>query len=384
MQVANDLMEFAEVTGPATRRDFHRLPFLIYKNDPNWVPHLQQEIEEVFNPKHNACFSYGEAVRWVLYGKTKEPIGRVAAFINNKTAYSYGQPTGGIGFFECIEDKASAFALFDKCRDWLQARGMKAMDGPVNFGEKDRFWGLLAEGDNTRAIYAMNHNPPYYKRFFEEYGFTNFYEQIVYYRNTTDPPNARLVRLAERVTGDPNYRFETLDKKQAAKYAEDFRTIYNKAWKAERTDFEELSSERALELMRKLKPILDEDTNWFAYYKNEPAGVFICIPELNAIMRHVKGNFNLWGKLKFLWYMKTEGCRTMLGIVFGIAPEFQGKGIEAAIFTELGKRIQPKKSYDQILISWIGNFNQKMMHLLTALLDAVPYKKFITYRYFFK
>lgn len=377
-------MEFAEVKDKAARRDFHNLPFLIYRNDKNWIPQIKQEIEEVFDKQRNICFGHGEAIRWVLYNEKKKPIGRVAAFINKNTCNTFSQPTGGMGFFECINDKSAAFALFDKCRAWLEERGMQAMDGPVNFGEKDRFWGLLAEGDSTPSIYTMNHNPPYYKQFFEDYGFTNFYEQIVYYRNAIEPPNTRLVKLAQRVTGDPNYRFETLNKRYSAKYAEDFRTIYNKAWKEERTDFEELTKERALALMKKLKPILDEDTNWFAYYKNEPVGVFICIPELNTIMKYVNGNFNMWGKLKFLWYFKTKGCRTMLGIVFGIAPEFQGKGIEAAIFKELGNRVQMKKSYDHVLISWIGNFNQKMMHLLTALLDAVPYKKFITYRFIFK
>ncbi len=92
---------------------------------------------------------------------------------------------------------------------------------------------------------------------------------------------------------------------------------------------------------------------------------------------------NLWGKLKFLWYFKTKGCKALMGIVFGVVPEFQGKGVEAVIFNEMGKIIQPKKVYDSILISWIGSFNQKMMHLLVALLDVVPYKKYITYRKIF-
>ena len=373
-------MHIAEVNSPSARRDFHKVPFDIYKNDPNWIPHLKQDIEEVFDKEKNRTFLSGVVIRWVLYDDHKKPIGRVAAFINKKTAYTFEQPTGGMGFFECINDKNAAFMLFDKCREWLTAGGMKAMDGPVNFGEKDRFWGLLSEGGDKPAVYTMNHNPPYYTQFFEEYGFTKYYEQIVYYRSAIEPPHQRLVGVAERVTRDPNYHFESLSKARAAKYAEDFRTIYNKAWKAERPDFEELTSERAMDIMKKMKPIMDEDTNWFAYYKNEPVGVYISIPELNALFKYVHGNFNLWGKLKFLWYKKTKGCRTTMGIVFGIVPDFQGKGIEAAIFNELGKRIQPDKKYDHLLINWIGDFNEKMIHLLVALLQVVPYKKFITYR----
>ncbi len=374
-------MELVEVKDRKTINDFTQLPFSLYKNDPNWIPHITQEVEEVFNRQENPYFTHGDCIRWVLYNDTKEPIGRVAAFINEKTAHTFEQPTGGIGFFECIENKEAAFELFDVCKKWLMERGMKAMDGPVNFGEKDKFWGLLSEGRDKPAIYTMNHHSDYYKKFFEDYGFINNYEQIVYYRRA-DAPNSRLVALAERVMRDKNYHLESI-KKSDAKYAEDFKIIYNKAWGAERKDFEEMSSERARTIMRKLKPVLDEDLCWFAYHKDIPIGVFIAIPELNEIFKYVNGNLNLWGKLKFLWYQKTKRVKTFTGMVFGIVPEFQGKGIEAAIFNELGKRILPLKKYDSLLISWIGSFNQKMIHILVALLQVVPYKVYITYRKIF-
>jgi len=373
-------MKLIEVKDSRTVKDFTQLPFSIYKNDPNWIPHITQEVQEVFNRNKNPYFKHGDCVRWVLYNDANKPVGRVAAFINERVAHTFEQPTGGMGFFECIDDKKAATLLFDTCKDWLVSRGMKAMDGPINFGEKDKFWGLLSDGRDKPAIYTMNHHPDYYKNLFESYGFTNYYEQIVYHRKMQDPPHPRLVGLADRVMRDKNYRFETLKKNQGEKYADDFREIYNKAWKAERTDFEELSQERAREIMRKLKPVLDEDICWFAYHGDVPIGVFIAIPELNEIFHHVKGNMNLIGKLKFLWYQKTKGCRTMMGIVFGIIPEFQGKGIEAAIFNELGKVMQPKDRYDNILINWIGSFNEKMIHLLVALLGVTPYKTYITYR----
>ena len=104
-------------------------------------------------------------------------MGRVAAFINNKKAYHYEQPTGGIGFFECIDDEKAAFLLFDTAKNWLSANGMQAMDGPINFGENDNFWGLLVEGF-TVPSYGMNYNPPYYRPLFENYGFKTAYAQI--------------------------------------------------------------------------------------------------------------------------------------------------------------------------------------------------------------
>jgi hypothetical protein len=44
------------------------------------------------------------------------------------------------------------------------------MDGPINFGERDKFWGLLTEGF-IEPLFGMNYNFPYYKDLFENYGF---------------------------------------------------------------------------------------------------------------------------------------------------------------------------------------------------------------------
>ncbi|HXP53236.1 MAG TPA: hypothetical protein VN922_25050, partial [Bacteroidia bacterium] len=131
-------MKLIEVKDKKTIKDFTQIPFSVYKNDPNWIPHITQEIEEVFNREENPYFTHGDCIRWVLYNDKNIAIGRVAAFINNRTANSFEQPTGGMGFFECIDNKEAAFMLFDTCKKWLAEQGMKAMDGPINFGEKDR------------------------------------------------------------------------------------------------------------------------------------------------------------------------------------------------------------------------------------------------------
>ena len=106
-------------------------------------------------------------------------IGRIAAFthlkyINNGTEFA----TGGAGFFDCINDHASANKLFDVAKEWLQNKGMEAMDGPINFGDRDKWWGLMVEGFDKAPIYGMPFNPSYYEKLFEGYGFKNYYNQI--------------------------------------------------------------------------------------------------------------------------------------------------------------------------------------------------------------
>jgi hypothetical protein len=114
------------------------------KHDKTWVCPLIT-ILGVFDPK-NTYFKHGIVERWVLTDVTNGLTGRIAAFIDFNLAHSYEQLTGGIGFFECIDDKDAAFLLFNTAKEWLQEKGMEAMDGPINFGETDKYWGLLVNG----------------------------------------------------------------------------------------------------------------------------------------------------------------------------------------------------------------------------------------------
>src|SRR5690606_36150984 len=127
-------MKIVEVTDEKTATDFLELPTTIYAGDPNFIRPLDNDINKVFDRSRNKFFNHGTCSRWMLYNNRGTAIGRVAAFINEANAYTFDQPTGGMGFFECINDQDAANLLFDTCKAWLQERGMEAMDGPINFG----------------------------------------------------------------------------------------------------------------------------------------------------------------------------------------------------------------------------------------------------------
>jgi len=374
-------LKLIAVTSKSDIKAFHKLPFYIYKDDPNWIPHLKQDVEAVFDPAQNKFFRHGEAIRWILIDNKGKIVGRVAAFINNKTAKSFQQPTGSMGFFECINDTKVAFMLFDACKSWLEEREMKAMDGPINFGEKDKFWGLIINNFDAPPYYGQNYNPEYYVRFFEEYGFRIYYKQLIYSRNVYDPLQEKYVVRAERIFSNPDYKTCSIEKKNLAKYAEDFRTIYNRAW-AIHDNFKSMSKIQAMSIMKKMKPILDEDIIWFAYYESRPIGFFVQLPELNEIFKKLKGNLNWFGKLKFFFYQKTGKCKTSFGVAFGIDPDFQGKGVEGAIFKALEQRIYPKKKYYNLIITWIGDFNPKMIRIIENL-GCKRFRDMATYRKIF-
>lgn len=374
-------MPITEVKTPDDIRGFLGLAPKIYKDDPNWIRPLDKDIESVFDKKKNKFFRHGEATRWILKNSSGEVIGRIGAFINRKTAKTFEQPTGGIGFFECIDDVASAKLLFLQGAAWLKERGMEAMDGPINFGEKDRFWGLLVEGFHE-PVYCMNYNPPYYKALFEQFGFKPYYEQYYYLYNVLDEIPEKYRDRSVRITRDPNYTSKHIKLKEIDKFAEDFRYIYNKAW-GKHDGFKGMAKEQAMAILKMIKPIMDEDIIWFAYYKDEPIAFFIMLPEINQIFKHIgNGKLGLIEKIKFVYYRWRGVCRKMYGVAFGVIPEFQSKGVEGYIIMQTAKHVQPKNKYDDFEMTWIGDFNPKMIHLV----ESVGGKKFrtaITYRKLF-
>ncbi|MBL4707098.1 MAG: hypothetical protein JKY48_01470 [Flavobacteriales bacterium] len=371
-------MTIVEVNDPKTKKEFHKIPFLIYKEDKNWVPHLKQDIERVFDPKKNKFFRHGEAIRWLLQ-KEGRTIGRIAAFINSKANKKSKTKIGGMGFFECIQNESAAFKLLDTAKAWIESKGMDTIEGPINFGEKDKYWGLIIENFDYPPYYNQNYNPAYYVPFFENYGFKKFYEQFIYYRSTTAELIPLFKEKADRIRRDPKFTFGTLKKNMLPKYAEDFRTIYNRAW-VKHEGFAGMEQRQAMTIMNTIKPILDEDLIHFAYYDGRPVGFFIGLPEINQIFKHVNGNLNWFGKLQFLYHKMRGTCSTFFALAFGIDPDFQGKGLEGAIFDECKKIINKNGSYEDVVITWIGDFNPKMLHVIENL-GAQKLRTLATYRY---
>jgi GNAT superfamily N-acetyltransferase len=374
-------MQIIAVNSESSIKEFHKLPHLIYKNDPNFIHPLVKDVEGVFQKKTNKFFRHGEAIRWILKNERGELIGRVAAFINNKGLKPNQMKVGGMGFFECINNKMAAFKLFDTCRKWLLSKGMEAMEGPVNFGERDKFWGLIIENFTLPPYYCQNYNPAYYVPFFEEYGFKQYFQQFIYHRSVKDPLQEKFIERAERIAKDPRYEIRRIEKDKLAKYAEDFRTIYNRAW-VKHANHKGMAQAQAMALMNKMKPIIDEDLIYFAYFEGTPIGFYISLPEVNQAFKYLKGNFNWLSKLKFLYYRWKGVCTTAFGLAFGIDPAYQGKGLEGAIINELRKYIQPTMKYQDIIITWIGDFNPKMIAIIEGL-GAKKIRVMATYRKLF-
>lgn len=372
------------VNDEATADAFIQMTKSLYKGVQNYVQPLDADIAQVFAPEKNAFFQHGECTRWILQDANGKTVGRVAAFIDRNILDVYEQPTGGMGFFECINDKEAAFLLFDACKEWLKERNIEAMDGPINFGPRLQWWGLHTEGDE-RPVYGMFYHHSYYKDFFESYGFQVFFKQFNYRTLLVKESLNRIVLLkAKRVYRDKKFHTEFLDKNNIEKYIQDFVTVYNNTWVGEIPGVEAMTVEEVRETFEAMKPLLEERYIIFGYYENKPVGFFVMVPDANEILKHVNGKFTLAAKLRFLWYKYFQKDKSVIGQIFGVDSDFQGRGVEAILIEKFSQVIfAGKEKYKYLEFNWIGDFNPRMQHMMVEHLNAKIYKTYITYRYLF-
>jgi hypothetical protein len=376
-------MQLTEVTTPALETEFLTTNAVINQANPAYIRPLDKDIRDVFDKKKNKTFRFGTVVRWILKNERNELIGRIAAFTNKKYKNKGDEvPVGGIGFFDCINNQEAATILFDTAKAWLAQHGMQAMDGPINFGERDRWWGLVVQGFQE-PLYGMNYNPPYYKQLFETYGFQVFFHQVCFGLDPKKPLHEKIWQRHALYADNPAFKARCIDKKQLGKFAGDFTTIYNKAW-AGHGGLKELRREQVVKMFAQMKPVMDEEVIWFTYHNEEPIAMFINLPDLNQWFKYLNGKFDLLHKLKFLWVKRTKPCKKFTGIVFGIVPEFQGKGIDAFMIAEGAKIVQvPSNPYTEYEMQWIGDFNPKMLNVASSLGDTFESRRLTTYRYLF-
>lgn len=375
-------MIITEVKTSQQAKKFIRFSVDLYHKEKAWIRPIDKEIEAIFDENENKTFLNGACKRWILEDNNKV-IGRIAAFIDYNTATKENkQATGGIGFFECINKQEAANLLFDCSKNWLKENDMEAMDGPINFGDRDKWWGLLTKGFDKEPNYQSNYNFSYYQELFENYGFKNYFDQYTFFRKILDPVHPRLFYKADIIKKDPDYTFEHFNLKKIEKHTNDLIEIYNKAW-VDHGGVSKMTKEKGEAIINQLKPIIVEKIIWLGYYKDKPIAFYFNIPDVNQILKHVNGKLDTIGKLKFLWHQRFNHNQKMLGVIFGVIPEHQGKGVDGAIINaSLESLYEVSKKYPILEIKGIGDFNRKMILVIKQVGGNIT-KVHTTYRYLF-
>lgn len=346
-------------TAPDLRR-FIELPYKLYRGDPHWIAPLRIAQKDILNTKKHPFYKTSD-VEMFLAEREGRIVGRVMAIVNHAHNEFQNERAGFFGFFECENDKQAAAALFDAARDWVRARGVGAIRGPVN-PSTNYECALLVEGFDLDPMVMMPYNPAYYAELLEGYGMKKAMDLYAYdiaadYFNHSN----KLQRVAERLRNKSNIRVRTVNMKDFRNEVEIVRRIYNDAW-SRNWGFVPMSEEEFDHLAKDLKQIVDPRVVLIAEqmtqdHKTKPVGFLLAIPDINRALKKIRGRLLPFGLLKLLWYSRKLGAIrviTMGGIV-----EFQSLGIGSIFLDEIYRRA-PAAGLPNGEMSWVLENNVMM------------------------
>ena len=356
------------------KRTFIHFPWKIYKNDPHWVAPLLMDVKQKLNEKKHPFFEFGEIQLFVAYNGS-EPVGRIAAIRNNRYNEFHKCKTGFFGFFECINDQSVANALFDTAKTWLMERGLTVMHGPAS-PSSNYDYGLLVDGFDDSPRILMTYNPEYYIALFENYGLVKAMGLLAYrLRAETVLENKKLARVAEISKKRYNISLRKIDLKNFKRDVAAIKKIYDTAW-TDNWGFVPISERETDQMAKELKPVVEPKLAQFLMNENgEEIGVFVALPDYNAILKSFNGRLFPFNFLKmFTQKKKMKWIRVW---ALGLLPEYHGKGLDAMMYLEIIKQGM-ELGYRLGEASWILEDNV-MMNRGLAVVNGEAYKRYHVY-----
>jgi GNAT superfamily N-acetyltransferase len=371
-------IEITRVASRADRDAFIKFPWRIYGNDPAWVPPLLLERKEFLDREKHPFFEHGKAELF-LACRAGEIVGRIMASDDPKYNALHGSNVGCFGMFESIDDPEVASALFDAASAWLRALGRDEIMGPIDYST-NYLCGLLIEGFQHPPTLLTSHNPPYYGRLIEGWGFEKAMDLFAWWFAKPQQAAERLQRLATALK--KKRREVTLrpgNLRELAGEARRLREIYNQAWE-KNWGFVPFTEKEFNFMARELKPLLVPDLVWIAEIGEEPVGFILCVPDINVALQKINGRLTTFGLpigLGKLLYHKSR-LKTVRLVALGVVPKYRRHGIAEMLVLHIIEEAMLKRGF-------IGECslileNNVMMNRFLGAIGAEKYKTYRIYR----
>jgi len=326
-----------EIRPVASRRDlstFIKLPWRLYRNEPNWVAPLLTDVKEQLDPRRNPFFEHAEA-QYFLAFRDGRAVGRVSAHIDRHMQEFQGNEWGLWGWFECENDPESARALLQAAEAWLRERGAKEMVGPMSFTTNDEC-GLMIEGHDRPPIILNPWHHAYYQTLLEEdIGLSKVMDLYMWSLDVSgrEKVHPAIWQMAAKVQSEHGIVCRNLRKADLQAEIGRFLEVYNAAWERN-WGFVPLTDPEVRHYAKKLKPVLDE--NWAMVAEREDTGevvgAAISLPDYNQVLAKLRPRGRL---LPFGWLTALR-ARSKIDQVYvfalGVKPAYQHTGVAARFY----------------------------------------------------
>jgi GNAT superfamily N-acetyltransferase len=334
-----------EVRPVITRKDldvFIRLPWRLYRNDPNWVPPLLSEMWATLTGPDSWMRRVGPHQAFVAWAdgvagpgrQGLRPAGRIVVGYDEQLARIKGFRHSYVTLFESVNDYAVARALFDTAAEWTRQRGLSSLRGPISPSNGDDYRGLLVDAFDLPPVMMGSYNPAFYPEFFERYGFAKEMDLYAYHYDIKNIPD-RFERLADYAMRKFHFRVDPFDLRRLEGEVRDVKDVLDRAMPQEWYDMAPPSLDEVRAMAHKLKAIAVPDFILIARategpLAGRPIGFLIGLPDYNQVLRHLNGRLFPFGFAKFLWYRRRINAGRIF--VLFVTPEYRKKGVTGAMF----------------------------------------------------
>lgn len=372
---ADGAIEVRPVTSRADRARFIDMQWAIYRDDPNWVPPLRMAVRDLLNRSRHPFHDHAD-MQCFLALRDGSAVGRVCAVVNHRANEFHDEQVGTFGLFESIDDAAVASALLDAAADWLRARGMRVMRGPMNLSTNDELYGpgVLIDGFDSPPMVMMAHTPRYYRTLMEGAGLEKARDLLSYWVDAPDVPT-RLQRMYDRMSRMEGVRIRSIDMSRLDTEIDLILQIYNSAWE-KNWGFVPFTDAEIRHLAKELKPVVAPELCPLIFVDDEPVAFALALPDFNQALHHLKdGRLLPFGIFRVLWHRRSINRIRVLTL--GIKPGFRNRGFDAAmiahIMIEAGKHGRARGE-----CSWILDDNIEMRNAIERV-GGYEYKRYRVY-----
>lgn len=356
---------------------FIKLPFALYKNEPNWTPPLISEQKKFFDPKRNPYYEHSEVQLFLAY-KNDELAGRISAHTNTQHNRTHNDSVGFFGFFESINDQEVANSLLDTAIAWLTAKKCDAIRGPMNFSVNDEC-AMLVDGFDSPSCIMLPYNFRYYIDLLENAGLKKVMDMYSYYTKVVPPPE-RITRLAEKIKKRYNITLRDLskNKEEMKRDLKTIFTVYTKAWE-KNWGFVPMTKKEFDHTVKELMPLAVPEFIYIAEIDGKPAGISITLPDYHFVLRKMKGKILPFGIFKALYY-KNKISRLRVAIM-GVIDKYKNKGVDVLFYhRSFETAMQYRDKYYDAEFSWVLENNVAMNRIA----ESIGGKIYKTYRIYEK
>jgi GNAT superfamily N-acetyltransferase len=354
-------------------REFIKFPYVLYKNDKNWVPPLLMDDYRKVNRKKNPFYQHAEA-EFFLARRDGAVVGRIAAVHDSIWEQTHKERAAYWGWFECVDDPSVAKALFDGAFDWARGRGCVRIIGPMSPNANDII-GCQIEGFEGSPVLLMAYNPRYYDCLIQGCGNKKWKDLVAWLLEDAEAPE-RLAKIMPRVEAKGGFTLRNANMKDFRGEIERFNELYNQFEQVNAVFTPMTSAE--LELMANdLKIAVDPDYIFFAEVDGKPVGVSLSLPDFNVAFKAAHGRLFPFGIFHLLTAKKK--VKFLRTISMGVLKDHRNRGIDLSLYYHTflnGKR----KGCRGGEMSWVEEDNVNMTN--TALkLGGKPYRKYRVYEH---